>query len=98
MSIYKLHKLPEGFIITSNEEIKEGDFVYSKDSETIDKTKGFFICHQIEHELNVPATRFEGKDYFNELQRLKKVIAQQHQIDFSALPEDDYKKIGWFLT
>jgi hypothetical protein len=70
---YYLRKLPEGFIITSDEtpdKMYEG--VYFLDGKVFhtDKTMLQTGC--------------------------KKVIAQQDQIDFSALSEEEQKKIGWF--
>jgi hypothetical protein len=73
MTTLTLHKLPEGFIVTSNEQAKEGELGY------------------------IP---FQGGDiktvrkYFAD--DWKKVIAQQDQIDFSALTEEEQKQIGWF--
>jgi hypothetical protein len=70
---YTLHKLSEGFIVTSNEQAKEGELGY---------------------------INFQGGDvkiagkYFADV--WKKVIAQQDQIDFSSLSEEEQKEIGWF--
>lgn len=72
MSNYILHKLPEGFIVTSDEEPKLGK-VYDSDVNCIleftpyDKTTCFY----------------------------KKIIAQQDQLDFSALSKEEHKEIGW---
>ena len=64
-----LHKLPSGFIITSDEQIKEGDYM-------------FFDGIILKLEKNEsPKNRL-------------KVIAQQDQIDFSSLLEEEQKKIG----
>jgi hypothetical protein len=71
-----LHKLPEGFIVTSDKEIKEGD-LYFLESVT---TKNMILKAN------------ESKSSTN----CKKVIAQQDQIDFSALTEEEQKEIGWF--
>ena len=75
MTNYKLHKLPkEGFIITSDEEIKEGDlqwFPFNNNIKTASEEQGIHPdC--------------------------KKVVAQQDQIDFTFLSEEDQKKIGWY--
>jgi hypothetical protein len=70
-----LHKLPEGFIVTSDEIPHKGDIVF----ETLNK---------------VLFTVLEENDYSNS--SFKKVIAQQDQIDFSTLLEEEQKKIGWF--
>jgi len=69
-----LHKLREGFIITSDEDSKRGTFYCFR-------TKTFF--------------EDEGED-INCCNSDVKVIAQQDQIDFSALSEEEQKEIGWF--
>jgi hypothetical protein len=70
---YNLHKLPEGFIITSDETpIKKGELYYNIVNYQIFKLDGVVFNH------------------------CKKVIAQQHQIDFSALSGEEQKEIGWF--
>jgi hypothetical protein len=73
MTNYSLHKIPEGFIITSDE--------------TPDKMyQGFYYL--------------DGKLFHTDKTMLqtgcKKVIVQQDQIDFSALSEEEQKRIGWF--
>lgn len=75
---YILHKLPEGFIVTSDESIEKGwkGLAYKKD------VKGFVFNHF-----------YTENTWYNDA---KKVIAQQDQIDFSALSEEEQKKIGWF--
>jgi hypothetical protein len=70
--MHTLHKLKEGFVVTSDEEIKKGDIVVYKTGEII----------KYDVKLNTD--------------NLLKVIAQQDQIDFSHLPEEEQKKIGWF--
>lgn len=81
MSIeYTLHKLPQGFIVSSDEEIKDGDVYYHLLRNTIHSTR-------------------EQADYFvnnTKYDDFKKVIAQQPQIDFSVLKEEEQKEIGWF--
>ena len=72
---YTLHKTWDGLIITSDEEIDNGDIAF----ETLNKV----LFTAIE----------EGTIYSS---FFKKVIAQQNQIDFSALSEKEQKKIGWF--
>jgi hypothetical protein len=67
--MYTLYKLQEGFIVTSDETTKYGDFVWNG-----------------EHILEVAKV-------FHPIGQ--KVIAQQHQIDFSALSEEEQKEIGW---
>jgi len=69
--VFELHKMREGFIVTSNEQAKEGELGY---------------------------INFQGGDvkivgkYFADDWR--KVIAQQDQIDFSLLIEEEQKEIG----
>lgn len=74
MTTLTLHKLPEGFIVTSDEEYKDKDFVLLP------------ITFDLRRCVN-GTTFIEGT---------KKVIAQQDQIDFSALTEEEQKEIGWF--
>ena len=73
MTTLTLHKLPEGFIVTSNEQAKEGELGYIPFQGGDIKTVG----------------KYFADDW-------KKVIAQQDQIDFSALTEEEQKEIGWF--
>lgn len=61
---YKLHKLKDEFIITSDKITREE-------------------ANVISHYQN-----FNSEFY--------KIIAQQDQIDFSSLSEEEHKKIGWF--
>jgi hypothetical protein len=77
MTEYTLHKLPQGFIITSDEDINIGE-QYLDDSNFIRRS-----------------VTGEG-EYWRARNNYKKVIAQQDQIDFSFLSEDEQKKIGWF--
>ncbi len=74
---YTLHKLQEGFIATSDEEIKHKETWYN------------------------PMTADIGINWYEkgipkEWSKTLKVIAQQYQIDFSALSEETQKEIGWF--
>jgi hypothetical protein len=73
-----LHKLLEGFLITSDEKIEKGwkGIAFKKD------VKGFVFNHF-----------YTENPWYADA---KKVIAQQDQIDFSDLKEEDQKKIGWF--
>jgi hypothetical protein len=71
---FELHKLPEGFIVTSDEEIKENDYVIE----------------------DIGGTIYGPIDRESIVENPKKVIVQQDQIDFSALLEEEQKKIGWF--
>ena len=68
-----LHKLPEGFIVTSDEKLEINDIVYSMDG--IHEWFGLVLTTE-----PLPL----------------KVIAQQDQIDFSALTEEEQKEIGYF--
>jgi len=76
--VFELHKMPEGFIITSNEEIKEGDTIYDLDIKRI----------VVADKLKVLTAKHEACWYY------KKIIAQQNQIDFSSLSEEEQKEIG----
>ncbi len=78
---YTLHKLPEGFIITSDEPLKVLDYFYFN----ID---GLQDILQVESEFHL--------DRIKNYKENSKVIAQQDQIDFSALSEEEQKEIGWF--
>lgn len=93
---YTLHKLPEGFIVTSNEEIKEGDIGF--DGLYIFKCLKPFIANETTSGKNIPCFYIElGKSpVFHETSYIKKVIAQQDQIDFSSLLEEEQKEIRWF--
>jgi len=71
---FELHKLPEGFIVTSDEEIKENDYVIE----------------------DIGGTIYGPIDRESIVENPKKVIVQQDQIDFSALLEEEQKKIRWF--
>jgi hypothetical protein len=75
---YILHKLPEGFIVTSDEISHKGDIVINN----LDNLIG-----EATRELN--QGEIKDKEY-------SKVIAQQDQIDFSGLSEEEQKRIGWF--
>lgn len=74
-----LHKLKEGFVITSDEEIRKGDLVI--------KENGIMNYAMGLDTINTTEMWSEAG--------WKKVIAQQDQIDFSALTEEEYKMIGW---
>jgi len=68
---YILHKLPEGFIVTSSEVIFDKDLQFSERQNIFSK----------------------GDVPYGDT---RKVIAQQDQINFSALSEEEQKEIGWF--
>ena len=76
--VFELHKLPEGFIITSDEIPHKGNIVINNLDNLIGEST---------RELN--QGEIKDKEY-------SKVIAQQDQIDFSALSEEEQKEIGWF--
>ena len=76
--VFELHKLSEGYIVTSNEQIEKGNIVLET---LIDGKKELFEIHTL-NDIN--------------LERQVKVIAQQDQIDFSSLSEEQQKEIGWF--
>lgn len=91
---FTLHKLPEGFIITSNEEIKESDRVLHLGREQL------FSVHHFSKSNG--SKSFIPKDEFElpmNIEMLicdcKKVIAQQDEIDFSALSEEEQKEIEY---
>ena len=75
MSKYTLHKLSEGFIITSDEQ-------------QLRDYKGLM--------LNTVVNKLFTDMGVSLMRDFKKVIAQQDQIDFSALSEEEQKEIGWF--
>jgi hypothetical protein len=78
--MYTLHKLPEGFIITSDEEIKDYDNVLDNVKRIWIKMEPCFV--------KVAKENHYGKSF--------KIIAQQDQIEFSSLKEEEQKEIGWY--
>jgi hypothetical protein len=72
-----LHKLPEGFIITSNEHPNEEEWYLSCEDKLLKFTGRFCLGDKLPKEC-------------------KKIIAQQDQIDFSNLTEEEQKEIGFF--
>lgn len=70
---YTLHKLPQGFIITSDEEIYESALKLNVNTLELDNNYG----------------NQNNTDW-------RLVIAQEVHTDFSALSEEEKKKIGWF--
>ena len=81
MTNYTLHKLSEGFVVSSDEEIIQNDTCLNWYNNPL----------TLMYNINVG-----GKDWEENKKGFLKVIAQQHQIDFSALSEDEQKEIGWF--
>lgn len=78
---FTLHKLPEGFIVTSDEKIRENDFYFWE----VDK--------KIHQQNKFPEENFIYNDWkYNR----HKVIAQQDQIDFPSLSPEMQKEIGYF--
>lgn len=87
---YTLHKLPEGFIITSDETLRGSDLIIWT-GETVEHFPKQGIP-QIRHGCIVESVNYSGTLH----EKWKKVIAQQDQIEFSFLTEEEQKKIGWF--
>jgi len=83
---YTLHKLETGFIVVSDEKIKVGDTCIS-DKNIIDIGK---IHNQ--WTMFKPSTQ----EHLNILKSCKKVIAQEPNIIFSDLKEEEQRRIGWF--
>lgn len=83
---YTLHKLPEGFIITSDKKTNIGD--------TCTSDKNIIDIGKIHNQWSMfkPTTQ----EHLDMLKSCMKVIAQQDQIDFSDLKEKEQKEIGWF--
>jgi hypothetical protein len=92
MNNYTLHKLPkEGFIITSDEEIEKNDLIW------YNNTLGKLIFAQDDLGQGYEIQIGEGVSYpiYDPLNIVRKVIAQQQQIDFSELTEEEQKEIEW---
>jgi hypothetical protein len=87
----KLHKTNGVFIITSNEDINDGDWSYSIPRDTLFKVKSKYYTSAgwilIEDDI---INRLE----INEADCVK-VIAQKDQIDFSNLSQEDQDKINY---
>jgi hypothetical protein len=77
--VFELHKMPEGFIVTSNQKDTVGylPIVLTKFNELEQTADGDDVYHHIKNGSKI-------------------IIAQQDQIDFSALTEEQQKEIGWF--
>jgi len=88
---YTLHKLPEGFIITSNkpEEGINTEVTYYDDK--VDSNGLVTLPEMFTENLNTYLVKGikENRRY------VYKVISQQNQIDFSALSEDEQKYLGF---
>lgn len=82
--MYTLHKLPEGFIITSDEKPIKGDLCFDLEGNPGHKNQLYIV----------KCLRTSDDSYW--VKHSKKLIAQQDQIDFSNLTEEEQKEIGWF--
>jgi hypothetical protein len=106
-STYTLHKLPEGFIVTS-EEIELNENCYEDDVLGLfayNSTHNMFgiITQADEKRVTIGDsihTTQTGDTIYDILNingfKVYKIIAQQDQIDFSALSEEKQKEIGWY--
>jgi hypothetical protein len=81
--MYTLHKLPEGFIITSDEKPIKGDLCFDLEGNPGHKNQLYIV----------KCLRTSDDSYW--VKHSKKLIAQQDQIDFSNLTEEEQKEIGW---
>lgn len=101
---FTLHKLSKGFVVISDEEIKEKEYckVFNCDvdgkvglGEYIDTDEFGNPIFISPHNEKIT---FDSHEVFaGEYKRysFKKVIALQDEIDFSVLSEEEQKKIGW---
>jgi hypothetical protein len=91
---YTLHKVNNEFLVTSDEEIKEGDIICHFD---LNKKPGLVTkCTSI---LNLGLRHKETVKYielYQPIGQYKTVISQQPNIDFTLLKEDECKRIGWW--
>ena len=97
MPNYQLHKPKEdGFIITSDEIPKEGESVYAIDTIQNKLTTLGKVLKINSSDYEIEPTS-KGTKYirFGKVEVFK-IIAQQDQIDFSALKLEEQKKIGCF--
>jgi len=92
MNNYTLHKLPkEGFIITSDEEIKAGKWCYSVEYNCLWQRS---LSFDRKEDDNVFRSKFPS--YLLIAHSNHKHLSKKPQIDFSSLTEEEWKKIGWF--
>ncbi len=83
-----LHKTPEGFVLTSDEEIQEGDLYWCNQ-----KGKGIDVGYgQPSQALVISEKRI---DMFT-CEHCIKILVQQPQLDFSDLKPEEHKEIGLF--
>jgi hypothetical protein len=85
MTTLTLNKLPEGFIVTSDEKPKKGDKMrFNIGSDTV-------ICTNVDE-----TTVYHSKGHYDKDGTIK-VVVQQDQISFSEdIPEEKLREIGWF--
>jgi hypothetical protein len=104
---YTLHKLQEGFIVTSDEEIKEGNKIYWNGKAFGGPNDNIYIefsgIYEVEESIGLgdggitlPTNLYLKIGYNIDSYNCKKLIAQQDQINFSGLTEEEQKEIGWF--
>lgn len=87
METFTIIKLEDKYLLLSDEEIKEGDYIYSF------KSKNLFKADSIEYmETHNIIEDFDKSFYINSNQS-KKLISENP--NFSLLSEEDCKKIGW---
>lgn len=97
---YTLHKLPEGFVISSDEKpLIKGDKVYNpniaKEYTKVDLRKeGKDKYSKGYHEMTGVYSHVPTTNPIYKIER--KVITQQDQIDFSTLSEEEQREVGWF--
>jgi hypothetical protein len=84
--MYTLHKIPEGFLVTSNEGLKIGD--------TCTSDKNIIDAGYIHSEWTI--FKISTQKHLDILKSCLKVIAEQDQIDFSSLSGEEQKEIGYF--
>lgn len=82
---YTLHKLPEGFVIISDEEIKNGDKVYYK--HPLHNEGMVTTVEDWNYTKHEPAYTVRHTEGYGVREGYKKVISQQDQIDFSLVKD-----------
>ena len=94
----KLHKIKQGYILTSDEEIKEGNLILSDERDNIQQNNGnpIWKLEKVEKTENKWIFVTGRPDEGLNPDWCKKVIAQQSQIIFSELTKEEQKLIGWF--
>lgn len=84
----QLHKTQQGFIVTSDEKPVDGELYWCKH-----KGKGIDVGFGQPKQSLIINTMSKGRNLCPDCMKL---IAQQHQLDFSAISEEKCKMIGWF--